>query len=149
VAALLACAEQGLEVVQTDLEHGLSPFTDGQFDVVVLSQTLQSIVDTEGIIDEMLRVGRAAIVSFTNFAYHKIRKMLFEKGRSPKAEGVYQFDWYNTPNRRFPSIADVEDFCARKRIHTHRKVYLDTETRSWITEDPNFNADVAIFVLSR
>ena len=62
--------------------------------------------------DEMLRVGRCGIVSFPNFAYHKIRKMLNEEGRSPKAEGVYQFEWYNTPNRRFPSIADVEEFWA-------------------------------------
>jgi len=147
--AVLACAEHGLEVVQTDLEKGLSPFTDGQFDVVVLSQTLQSIVDTEGIIDEMLRVGRSCIVSFPNFAYYKIRTMLFEQGRSPKAEGVYPFEWFNTPNRRFPSIADVEDFCARKDIRTHRKLYLDSETRRWITDDPNRNADVAIFVLSR
>jgi len=147
--AVLACIEHGLEVVQTDLEKGLSPFTDGQFDVVVLSQTLQSIVDTEGIIDEMLRVGRSCIVSFPNFAYHKIRRMLFDDGRSPKAGGVYSFEWYNTPNRRFPSIADVEDFCACKGIRTHRKLYLDSETRRWITDDPNRNADVAIFVLSR
>jgi homoserine O-acetyltransferase/O-succinyltransferase len=147
--AVLACVARGLDVVQHDLEKGLAPFADGQFDVVVLSQTLQSIVDTEGIIDAMLRVGRCGIVSFPNFAYHKIRTMLYEEGRSPKAEGVYRFEWYNTPNRRFPSIADVEDFCAAKRIQTHRKLYLDSETRQWITEDPNRNADVAIFVLSR
>jgi homoserine O-acetyltransferase len=147
--AVLACVERGLDVVQHDLEKGLAPFADGQFDVVVLSQTLQSIVDTEGIIDAMLRVGRCGIVSFPNFAYHKIRTMLYEEGRSPKAEGVYRFEWYNTPNRRFPSIADVEDFCAAKHIQTHRKLYLDSETHRWITEDPNRNADVAIFVLSR
>jgi homoserine O-acetyltransferase len=147
--AVLACVGRGLDVVQHDLEKGLAPFADRQFDVVVLSQTLQSIVDTEGIIDEMLRVGRCGIVSFPNFAYYKIREMLHDEGRSPKAHGVYQFEWYNTPNRRFPSIADVEDFCAAKQIYTHRKLYLDSETRQWITEDPNRNADVAIFVLSR
>jgi homoserine O-acetyltransferase/O-succinyltransferase len=147
--AVLASVERGLDVVQHDLEEGLSPFADGQFDVVVLSQTLQSIVDTEGIVDEMLRVGRSGIVSFPNFAYHKIRTMLGVEGRSPKAEGVYQFEWYNTPNRRFPSIADVEEFCAAKRIRLHRQVYLDSETHRRITADPNLNADMAIFVLSR
>lgn len=147
--AILACGEQGFDVVQHDLEKRLTPFADGQFDVVVLSQTLQSVVDTEGIIDEMLRVGRSCIVSFPNFAYHKIRKMLSEEGRSPKAGGIYHFEWYNTPNRRFPSITDVEDFCARKGIRTHRKIYLDSESHRSITEDPNLNADVAIFVLSR
>ena len=147
--AVLTCVERVLDVVQHDLEKGLAPFANGQFDVVVLSQTLQSIVDTEGIIDEMLRVGRCGIVSFPNFAYHKIRTMLYEQGRSPKAEGIYRFEWYNTPNRRFPSIADVEDFCAAKRIRTHRKLYLDSETRQFISDDPNRNADVAIFVVSR
>ena len=75
--------------------------------------------------------------------------MLSEEGRSPKAEGAYHFEWYNTPNRRFPSIADFEEFCARKDIRMHRKLYLDSETRRSITDDPNLNADVAIFVLSR
>jgi homoserine O-acetyltransferase len=147
--AVLACIASGLDVVQSDLEQGLSSFTDGQFDVVVLSQTLQSIVDTEGIIGELLRVGRHGIVSFPNFAYHKLRTMLYQEGRSPKAEGPYQFEWYNTSNRRFPSIADFEDFCERKGIHTLRRMFLDSETGRWITDDPNRNADVAIFVLSR
>ncbi len=147
--ALLACVAQGLDVVQCDIEKGLPSFTNGQFDVVVLSQTLQSVGNTEGVVDEMLRVGRSCIVSFPNFAYRKLRRMLYEEGRSPKAEGAYHFEWYNTPNRRFPSIADVEEFCARKNIQTHRKLYLDSETGGSITSEPNLNADVAIFVLSR
>jgi len=147
--SVLACVESRHEVVQHDLEQGLAPFADGQFDVVVLSQTLQSVVDTEGIVDDMLRVGDSCIVSFPNFAYHKLRRMLCEEGRSPKSEGVYQFEWYNTPNRRFPSITDVEDFCARKRIRVHEKVYLDSETGRRIADEPNRNADIAIFVLSR
>ena len=145
--AILACAERGIDVVQADLEEGLGCFGRGQFDVVLLSQTLQSIVHTERIVDEMLRVGRSCIVSFPNFAYHRLRTMLYEHGRSPKAEGPYQFEWYNTPNRRFPSIADFEHFCLRKGIGIRRKLYLDSESGRWITEDPNWNADVAIFVL--
>ncbi len=146
--AVLACVERGLDAIQHDLEKGLAPFGDGQFEVVVLSQTLQSIVDTEGILDEILRVGRCGIVSFPNFAYHKIRTMLSVEGRSPKAEGVYHFEWYNTPNRRFPSIADVEELCAAKGIRLHRRIYIDSESHRRITEEPNLNADMAIFVLS-
>lgn len=148
-SAILACVSQGLDVVQSDLERPLSGFPAAQFDVVVLSQTLQSVIDTRGILTEMLRVGRAAIVSFPNFAYHRLRTMLYTEGRSPKAAGPYQFEWYETPNRRFPSIADVEDLCAHLGLQCHRKVYLDTETGRRITEDPNRNADVAIFVLGR
>jgi homoserine O-acetyltransferase len=146
--AIVACVERGLDVVHRDLNEGLSSFIDGQFDVVVLSQTLQSIADTERIVDEMLRVGRRAIVGFPNFAYHKLRRMLVEEGRSPKAFGAYGYEWYNTPNRRFPSIADFEDFCRAKSIRIHREIYLDSESDRQITEDPNRNADMAIFVLS-
>lgn len=146
---LLACVERGLDVVQADLEQGLGGFGSGQFDVVLLSQTLQSIVHTERIVDEILRVGRSSIVSFPNFAYHKLRTMLYEQGRSPKAEGPYHFEWYNTPNRRFPSIADFEHFCLQKGIGIRRRLYLDSESGRWVTENPNWNADVAIFVLER
>lgn len=146
---LVAAVRRGLDVVQYDLEQGLAPFHDGQFDVVVLSQTLQSVVHTERIIDETLRVGRQVILSFPNFAYHKLRRMLAEDGRSPKSEGPYSFEWYDTPNRRFPSIADVEDFCRAKGIRMARQVYLDSEAGRWVTDDPNRNADVAIVVLSR
>lgn len=147
--SVLAAVRRGLDVVQCDLENGLAPLRDRQFDVVVLSQTLQSIVHTERIVDETLRVGGHVIVSFPNFAYRKLRRMLAEQGRSPKSEGPYSFEWYNTPNRRFPSIADFEAFCHAKHIHIDRQVYLDSEAGRWVTEDPNLNADVAIVVLSR
>ena len=75
--------------------------------------------------------------------------MLAEQGRSPKSEGPFSFEWYNTPNRRFPSIADFEEFCRAKGIHMDRQVYLDSEAGVWVTDDPNRNADVAIAVLSR
>ncbi|MFN8640183.1 MAG: homoserine O-acetyltransferase [Candidatus Binatia bacterium] len=148
-ASVLAGVRRGLDVVQWDLEHGLTPLRDGQFDVVVLSQTLQSVVHTERIVDETLRVGGQVIVSFPNFAYHKLRRMLAEEGRSPKSEGPYSFEWYNTPNRRFPSIADFEAFCDAKGIRMERQVYLDSEAGRWVIDDPNRNADVAIAVLSR
>ena len=36
-----------------------------------------------------------------------------------------------------------------RRSEDARKLYLDSETRRSITVEPNLNADVAIFVLSR
>ena len=146
---ILAAVRRGLDVVQCDLEQGLAPFRDDQFDVVVLSQTLQSVINTERIVDETVRVGRQVIVSFPNFAYHKLRRMLADEGRSPKSGGPYSFEWYDTPNRRFPSIADFEAFCRAKAIRMDRQVYLDSEAGRWVTDDPNRNADVAIVVLSR
>ncbi len=147
--AIVTCVERGLDVLHGDLNEGLVSFTDQQFDVVVLSQTLQAIDDTERIIAEMVSVGRRAIVGFPNFAYHKLRRMLMEEGRSPKVSGPYGYEWYDTPNRRFPSIADFADFCRTKGVRIHREIYLDSESGQRITDDPNRNADLAIFVLSR
>jgi homoserine O-acetyltransferase len=85
---VLTCLQRGLDVVQADLNSGLAPFSDGQFDYVVLSHTLQAVLDVERLIREMLRVGRRSIVSFPNFAYHKLRKMLAEQGKSPVSSGL-------------------------------------------------------------
>ncbi len=114
----------------------------------MLSQTLQSIVGTERVMAEMLIVGRQAIVSFPNFAYRRMREMLYHEGRSPRAAGVYTHEWYDSPNRRFPSIADFQEFCRAKGLRIHREVYLDSETGRRVTQNPNLDADTAIFVLS-
>ncbi|QGJ69875.1 Methionine biosynthesis protein MetW [Planctomycetales bacterium 10988] len=144
---VLACLRKGLSVLQADLNRGLSSFLTGQFDAVVLSKTLQTIEDTEGVLREMLRVGRLAIVSFPNFAQRQMREMLHEGGRCPKAPGLYDYEWYNTPNRRFPSITDFQEFCQTKGIRIEQEIYLDTETNQQVTEDPNLNAHLAIFAL--
>lgn len=142
--------QRGFDVVQADLEKGLPDFRDKQFDYVVLSLTLQGIIHTEAIVEEMLRVGKHCIVSYPNFAYHKIRKMLFEEGRSPGAEGsLLHYDWYNTPNRRFLSILDWQIFCAERKITIHRHLFLNMEQNQVVSNDPNLNADMAICVFSR
>ncbi len=148
-SAILACVRNGQDVIHADLNSHLPQFRDGQFDVVVLSQTLQAVLDVEGVLGEMLRVGRVGIVSFPNFAYRKLREMLAEEGRAPEAPGVLRHKWYNTPNLRFLSIVDFEELCREKNIAIHNVVALDTEANREVTEDPNLNADLAIFVISR
>ena len=145
---ILACVGKGLDVIQLDLNKGLGAFATGQFDCVILSQTLQAVYDVEGLLTEMIRIGRTCIVSIPNFAYHPLRKMLAEEGRAPKS-GVLHYEWYNTPNIRFFTIADFESFCEEKAIRVHRRIALDTSTRREVFEDPNRNADLAIFVISR
>ncbi len=147
--AIITCVARGLDVVQADLNQPLTAFSDQQFDVVLLSQTLQSITDTERIVSEIVRIGKRAIVSFPNFAYKHLREMLYKEGRSPKSTGIFTHEWYNTPNRRFPSIADVRDFCRDKGLTIHRQVYLESGSGQQVVDDPNLNADIAIFVLSR
>jgi homoserine O-acetyltransferase len=147
--AVIACVERGLDVIHADAGRFLDAFGDDQFDVVVLSQALQCIPDTERILKEIVRIGRCAIVSFPNFAYRTMRDMFFRNGRSPKMEGPLGFEWYESPNRRFASIDDVEDLCRRLGIGVERKVCINSQERRLVEDDPNLNATEAIFVLAR
>ena len=146
---MIVCLQRGLDVVQADLNSGLAPFSDAQFDYVVLSHTLQAVRDVERLIADMLRVGRRSIVSFPNFAYYKLRKMLNVQGRSPLSSGLLRHEWYNTPNIRFFSIADFEEFCRERQVHIHERIALDTEEGRVVSEDVNLLADMAIFVISK
>jgi len=149
---ILATLQRGFDVIQADLNEGLPEFSDKEFDVVLLSLTLQSVINTESIVDEMLRVGNRVVLSFPNFAYHRIRTAIAEQGRSPDTgSGQLPYAWYNTPNRRFLSILDWQDFCADRQIRIEDAIYLDSESDREVPEgrDPNFHADLAIFVVQR
>lgn len=146
--AILDCVRQGLNVVQANLNLGLSGFSDNQFDFVVLSQTLQAVVDVQRVIGEMLRIGRQGIVSFPNLAHHALRAQLAEEGRAPQPDGSEGYSWYNTPNLRQLSIVDFERFCAEHGIRILQRIALDTQSNRVVFDDPNRNADVALFVIS-
>jgi homoserine O-acetyltransferase len=146
---ILGALRRNLDVIQADLNAGLRAFADQQFDCVVLSQTLPAVKDVEGVIAEMLRVGATGIVSFPNLAFHKLRRILAEEGRAPRAYGWLKDKWYDTADIRFLSIKDFEEFCREKKIHIQRRIALDTEAGREITADVNHDADLAIFVLGR
>ena len=99
--------------------------------------------------DEMLRVGRKCIVSIPNFAYFKLQDMLTREGRTPES-AVLHYKWYNTPNIRVLTLKDFEDFCSQKNIRIHKQIALDLESGVEISQDqdPNRNADMAIYVIS-
>jgi homoserine O-acetyltransferase len=146
---ILAGLRRDLDVIHADLNEGLRAFADQEFDCVVLSQTLQAVQDVRGVIADMLRVGRTCIVSFPNLAYHKLRRILAEEGRAPRSYGWLRDKWYDTRDIRFLSIADFEEFCREKNIRIERQIALDTEAGREVFQDPNLNADLAIFVISR
>jgi homoserine O-acetyltransferase len=147
--AILECSRRGLDVIHADINDGLAAFNDRHFDFVVLSQTLQAVRNVEGLLDDMLRVGRKCIVSFPNFGYHKLRHMLAEEGRAPEAPGLLRFRWHNSPNIRFFTILDFEEFCAARGIRVLQRIALDTEESREVTSDVNRLADTAVFVVSR
>ena len=111
---VLACVRNGVNVIQSDLERGLSGFDAGSFDYVILSQTLQAMRHTEDIVLEMLRVGREGIVSFPNFGHWQARWQVAVGGRMPVSEEL-PYQWYDTPNVHLCTISDFERVLRRPR----------------------------------
>ena len=146
---VVSCIELGLPVLHADLDHGLTAIPDLSFDVALLSQTVQSIVDVAGVLDEVVRIGRRGIVSFPNFAYAPMRKTFMLEGRLPKEEGLYAYEWHDTPNRRFPSILDFQELCSKRKICILEAIYFNSSTGEEIVDDPNLNADIAVVALTR
>ncbi len=146
---VLSCVRQGIDCIHADLNEGLDQFADKQFDCVLLSRTLQAVYNVDRVVGDMLRVGKRCIVSFPNFAYRPLRRMLAEQGKAPESAGLLRYKWYDTPNIRFFSITDFEDYCREKKSTIHRLVALNTETRKEVFDEPNLNADLAIFVISK
>ncbi|MGN0930774.1 MAG: homoserine O-acetyltransferase [Thermoguttaceae bacterium] len=145
---VLRCVEKGLDVVMSDLNEGLKSFTDHQFDFVVLSKTLQRIRNVEIVVEEMLRIGTRAIVSFPNLGYKKYRSQLHE-GYAPQTDPKPGKKWYNTKDVRYLTIADFEEFCREKGYRVFRKVALNSESRQIVCARENENADVVIMVIGR
>lgn len=141
--------QHGVEAIDCDINSGLPAFAAARFDYVVISSTLQAVPNVEQLLRDALRVGRRAVVSFTNFAYRPLRKMFAEQGRAPKAPGSYAYEWYDTPNRRFPSIEDVLDLCRRMEVTVEdARYYDDAEGRPVPpSDDPNLNASTAVLLL--
>ena len=108
---LINCFYNGVNVIQNDLESGLSGFESDSFDYVILSQTLQAMRHTEDIIQEMLRVGKQGIVSFPNFGYWRNRVQVI-LGQMPISKAL-PYHWYDTPNIHLCTLNDFEELCRR------------------------------------
>lgn len=145
-ANVLAAVANGVNVIQSNLEDGLAGFEDGAFDHVVLSRTLQTVRHTQGILAEMMRVGREAVVSFPNFAYWKNR-MAVMAGRMPVSEDL-PFQWYDTPNVRFFTIDDFDALCVEMGVTVRERMVLDDKGRQ-IAEEENFLGSLAVYRIRR
>ena len=141
---VLACAAQGVEVIQQNLEDGLALFSDGSFDTVLQLETLQMVVHTEASLRELARVGRESIVSFPNFAFWSHRLAIL-RGRMPISKAL-PYQWYDTPNLRF---ATFDDFVAltEKSGFTLRDRFALRGGRV-IRFLPNLFGNVAVFRLA-
>ena len=144
-ATVLAAIRNGVNVIQGNLEKGLDEFADQAFDHVVLSRTLQTVRHTEGILREMLRVGREAVVSFPNFAYWRNLRSVLE-GRMPVSEDL-PYQWYDSPNVRFFTLLDFEDLCARMGLVIRERHVLDEEG-NLVENEVNFLGSLAVYRLT-
>ncbi|MBF0174196.1 MAG: methionine biosynthesis protein MetW [Magnetococcales bacterium] len=118
-----ACIARGLPVYHGDIDQGLSDHTDGAFDYVILSQTLQAVRRPRFVIREMLRVGKKIIVSFPNFGHWNIRLKLMVSGRMPKTP-MLPHEWFDTPNIRMCTVLDFQDLCRQMGINIIEQIPL-------------------------
>ncbi|MDN0074791.1 methionine biosynthesis protein MetW [Crenobacter sp. SG2303] len=142
---VVRCIEAGVNVVQGDLEAGLAEFDDQAFDHVVLSQTIQAMHHTENILNEILRVGRDAIVTFPNFGYWRNRWQILQ-GHMPVSETI-PYQWYDTPNIHWCMLGDFEALCAKNRIRVVERVVMDGERR--VSFMPNLLGSLAFYRVAR
>ena len=109
------CIAKGLTVIEGNAENDLKQFPNLSFDYVILSQTLQAFLDPENVINELLRVGKKAIVTIPNFGFWKVRISLLFKGTMPVTNNLPN-EWYNTPNIHMCTIKDFVNYCKKRNI---------------------------------
>jgi methionine biosynthesis protein MetW len=145
-AGVLACVRRGLSVRQGYLQEGLADYPDDSLDCVILSQTLQFLDDPAAVLNEMVRVGRRAVVSLPNWGYWRGRLELLWNGRIPQAPD-YPQPWHDAPRWQALTVADFRDLCRRQGFFIREAVYLAGERT--IRRLPNLRAKTAVFALER
>ncbi len=146
------CIAKGLTVIEGNAEKDLTQFPDKSFDYVVLSQTLQAFLNPELVINELLRVGKKAIVTIPNFGYWRIRLHLLLKGTMPITKTLPD-EWYNTPNIHMCSIKDFFHFVKSRNIKIFKSLAINNQNASIINDSnltiKNFFADLGIFLIEK
>jgi methionine biosynthesis protein MetW len=144
--SIYACVARGLSVFHGDIDSGLSDYANASFDYVILNQSLQQVRNLEKVLDDALRVGRRGIVGFPNFAHFSARLQIVFRGKAPVTPSL-PYEWHNTPNLHFLSIADFEHYCARRCITIEKSVFLGR--RRAVSLLPNLLAQTGIFLITR
>lgn len=145
-----ACIAKGVNVIDKNLDHGLDNFEDRSFDTVVMTQALQAVHYPDRILEDMLRIGNEAILTFPNFGHWRCRLYLGLKGRMPVSEFM-PYTWYNTPNIHFCTFKDFESLCHERSVKILDRLVVDQTHRSsklsamW----PNLLGEVAIYRVTR
>ncbi|MBV1951439.1 MAG: methionine biosynthesis protein MetW [Cycloclasticus sp.] len=148
-ANVLSCLQKNINILQLDLDAGLTEFADNSFDYVIMTQALQALQYPHKTLREMVRVGRQSIITFPNFGLWKHRVYLSTKGRMPVSKAL-PAQWYDTQNIHLCTIKDFEMFCKEHSMLISKKDIVDYEHRSdtlmrlW----PNLFGEVALYQIN-
>jgi methionine biosynthesis protein MetW len=140
------CVAVGLSVFQQDIDTGLTEYAEKSFDYVILNQTLQQVKKPDFVINEALRVGKKVIIGFPNFCYITDRFQIFFSGKVPVSASL-PYEWYNTPNLHFLSIADFKEYCKKNLIAIESSVFISKNRK--IRFLPNLFGEVGLFLVSK
>jgi methionine biosynthesis protein MetW len=138
---------RGLSVIQGDADRDLADYPDDAFDVAILSQTLQTAARPDRMLDQLLRVGRQAFVSFPNFAYWRMRWALLSTGRMPVTRHL-PVSWYETQNIHHVTVTDFRELLRAKGVAIERSWFFSGETELGAA-GANWRAEYAVYLLSR
>ena len=143
---------KGLTVIEGNAEKDLVQFPDKSFDYVILSQTLQAFLNPEIVINELLRIGKKAIVTVPNFGYWRVRLHLLIKGTMPITKNLPD-EWYNTPNIHMCTIKDFCNFCTNRKIKLDKSLAIHGKQTSVINNAnltiKNLSAELGIFLIEK
>lgn len=144
------CISAGVNVIQADLNEGLPQFADQSFDFVILSQTLQAVKRPDFLLDEIVRVGKQAIITFPNFGHWQCRLQLTFGGHMPISKTLPSV-WFDTENIHLCTISDFEKLCADKQINilSRQIVDHDHEGTLGIRLLPNLFGQIALYQINK
>ena len=137
--------QNGVSVIQANIDYGLSALPDQCFDYITFTRTLQMVEQPHEVLNEMLRVGKKCIVTFPNFGYWKARSIMFFTGKSPTTKNL-PFAWYESPNRHYFSIYDFRALCEQQGIKIEAEIPLNSNGQVRIM--PNARAEDAIYIIT-
>ncbi|HVR90228.1 MAG TPA: methionine biosynthesis protein MetW [Novosphingobium sp.] len=146
-ANVAECVARGLSVIQGDADVDLADYPDTSFDYAILSQTLQTTMRPDKVLDELLRIGRHAFVSFPNFAHWRVRLSLLWGGRMPVTR-LLPVAWYETPNIHHVTIDDFRALVAARGFKVEECWFLTGDQRTSAAA-ANFRAEHAVFLLAK
>jgi methionine biosynthesis protein MetW len=144
--AIYECVAKGVSVFHGDIDSGLADYADDSFDYVILNQTFQQVKKPDAVLQEALRLGKKVIVGFPNFANITARFHLAIRGRAPITKSL-PYEWFNTPNIHFLSVADFWDYCKKRDILVEKVFYLGKGGP--VKFMPNVFCLLGVFIISK